>query len=330
MSLRSSSPAPWTRRFLLAAVVALLPLFVFGGSVTTLGAGMAVQGWWNAEGHFMPLFPLEKWFRNLPTFVEHSHRQLGLVVGLAMICACASAWLSDRRLRARMLVLGATLAVALQGWLGGSRVLEASPELAFLHGACAQLVFALMLAAHLYFSPRWSSFGVRTYARARSLRCAAVLAFVATYAQIAVGAAYRHSLRTGLGGNAAERFNLHLVGGCVAAILIALLGSKLGEAADGDLDSPLHGDRRRMQGLLAAQIGLGLLAHLFHRSGSVGFAEWLFATLHVLVGALLLAHCAFAIMWAFALVAPPGVVFALPARAGMGADHGGEPMGDSR
>ena len=77
----------------------LLPLFAFGGSVTTLGAGMAVTGWWNAEGSFMPFFPIDKWFRDLGTFVEHSHRQFGLVLGLLMIAAVVATWLEGDKLK---------------------------------------------------------------------------------------------------------------------------------------------------------------------------------------------------------------------------------------
>ena len=52
-------PGLWPARAALASVVFAVPLVLFGGSVTTLGAGMAVDGWLVAEGHFLLFFPLE-------------------------------------------------------------------------------------------------------------------------------------------------------------------------------------------------------------------------------------------------------------------------------
>ena len=75
------SPHRWPHRLALATVVAAIPLLLFGGSVTSLEAGMAIDGWLVLErgrgDHFLFFYPVEKWFRDVGTFVEHSHRLCG-------------------------------------------------------------------------------------------------------------------------------------------------------------------------------------------------------------------------------------------------------------
>src|SRR5262249_41575588 len=70
--------SPWPRRLALAALVAAVPLVFFGGTVTTLHAGLAIDGWLVLEpgrgDHFLWLYPVDKWFRDVGTFVEHTHR----------------------------------------------------------------------------------------------------------------------------------------------------------------------------------------------------------------------------------------------------------------
>ena len=138
-------PGPWPHRLALAAALAAVPLVLFGGSVTTIGAGMAVDGWLVAEGHFLLFFPVEQWFHDTATFVEHTHRLFGVLVGIFALASVVASFLRERP-AARVLSLGALIAVCAQGTLGGLRVLEDDSELAFLHGALAQAVFALLCA----------------------------------------------------------------------------------------------------------------------------------------------------------------------------------------
>jgi cytochrome c oxidase assembly protein subunit 15 len=119
--------SPWAARAALLTAVCAVPLVLFGGSVTTLGAGMAVDGWLIAEGHFLLFFPVEKWFRDTPTFVEHTHRLFGVLVGL---CAGVRARARDSARGQR----GASPArwwrcsrCAPRGTLGGLRVLRTIP-----------------------------------------------------------------------------------------------------------------------------------------------------------------------------------------------------------
>lgn len=302
MSSAAIDDSAWPGRFALVAAVLLLPLFLFGGTVTTIGAGMAVEGWWNAEGHFMPFFPIEAWFRDLFTFVEHSHRLFGMAVGLAMLGATVATFRYDTRRASRILVVAGTLAVCIQGWLGGSRVLENSPQFAFLHGAFAQAVFALLVALAVHQSRRWRAADTRGASGAPQLaaiRRAGFAASALVYVQIVLGAWYRHGLRNGLGENVAARLTLHLVTAFLVAAVLLWLASKLASANAGG--GVLDQLRRRILYLLGFQIALGFVAWGAAEPGRVGFLEWLVATLHVLGGALILAHCVLATLWAHRL-----------------------------
>ena len=78
------APSPWPRRLAWATLLAALPLVLFGGTVTTLRAGMAIDGWFVLEpgrgDHFLLAYPLEKWLRDPGTFTEHTHRLFGVLV----------------------------------------------------------------------------------------------------------------------------------------------------------------------------------------------------------------------------------------------------------
>jgi cytochrome c oxidase assembly protein subunit 15 len=285
---------PWAGRCALGAALAAVPLVLFGGTVTTLGAGMAVQGWLIAEGHFLAFFPVEKWFRDLPTFVEHTHRLFGILVGLFALGALAAAWRAGTRARTWALVT--LLAVIGQGALGGFRVLENSPELAFVHGAVAQAVFALLC---------WNAFtltrGVHDVqpsanppAELRGLRTTALLALALLYGQVVLGAWYRHGLRPEPVAGHLARFALHGLGAVVAMGALAALvrrGTQLRER--GFVFEPaLVRAFTWLPRLLLAQILLGGLAWAGFRPGAIGPAEWLLSIAHVLGGAFLLADTA--------------------------------------
>ena len=314
-------PSPWPRRLALATLGAAVPLLLFGGSVTTMGAGMAVEGWWNAEGHFLPFFPVEKWFRDANTFVEHSHRQLGMLTGLLAIALVAVTWLRDGRRSARVLALAALGAICAQGALGGFRVLENSPQLAFLHGAFAQAVFSLLAATALFLTPRWreASLGPRAVDGAPAsggraggpLRPLALGAVALVYAQVVLGAWYRHGLRPTPEPGSENRLAVHMVVAFAVLGLLLALGTAL-RARAAALEAGAHpaeagvlrSTARRLQLLLVVQIALGGLAWVTYRPDAVGAGEGVLSVLHVLCGALLLAQTVAAAMWSVKLTAP--------------------------
>jgi len=268
---------------------------LFGGSVTTLGAGMAVQGWLIAEGHFLVFFPVEKWFRDVGTFVEHTHRLFGILVGLFLVAGLVLSW--SRGARARGWALVTLAAVIAQGALGGFRVLENSPGLAFLHGAVAQAVFALLcLNAFTQCSgsaPRAPLAG-HALTGARALRPAAWLGLGLLYAQVVIGAWYRHGLRPEPVDGHMGRFALHALGAVLVLAALAHLvrrGNEL-RASGAELSPALGRALTWLPRLLLVQLLLGGLAWAGFRPGALGPAEWLLSIAHVLGGACLLADVA--------------------------------------
>lgn len=287
---RTTSSWPW--RLAVATALAAVPLVLFGGSVTTLGAGMAVEGWLVAEGHFLLFFPVQEWFRDTATFVEHTHRLFGVLVGLCAIATVVATWDRDPRRSARLAALGGLLAVSLQGVLGGFRVLEASPRLAFLHGALAQAVFALLCVVALVLAPAWRTSRAERAPLGRGTRTLALLAPLFVYAQIVVGALYRHALRPQPAAEAGGLLLLHAGGAVVVAVWVATLAGLVARARAG-------GRGLRLALLLAAQIVLGLVAWIGHRPGALGPLEWGVSIAHVLGGALLLAETSVLALWAW-------------------------------
>lgn len=293
--------SPWPRRFALWTLLASLPLILFGGTVTTLRAGMAEDGWLTPDGYLLWLYPLELRLRNAGVFVEHHHREIGSLVGMLAIGLVVSTFAFDKRRSARWLALGTLIAICLQGALGGFRVLENNPDLAFLHGAFAHAVFALIGANAIVAGVAWRSFAPRARAERSSnlegLRRLTLLAVPIVYAQIVVGAWLRHS-------GAAAALGLHLF--LVALVILGVLRAQAAlERAGRDEQAPeLGASARRLRVLLGTQILLGLAAAVavygfsggFHAEVSVG--EMIFATLHVLFGALLLRETVTGAMWA--------------------------------
>jgi len=308
-----AAPAsPWPRRLALAAVLAAVPLVFFGGSVTTLHAGLAIDGWIVLEpgrgDHFLWLYPIDKWFRDVGTFVEHTHRLFGSLVGLLAIGTVVATWNADRRRLPRVLSLAALVAVVAQGAIGGLRVLEKSEDLAFLHGAIAQAVFAVLGASAIAASADFGGTARNPAAlRAGRLGVLAIAATSSTYVQIIAGAWLRHG-----GGNAALA-----VHGVLAVLVV---GCGCGLAAEmhrraGELEpaarSRLLGLRRGILGLLAFQVALGVASLVVvagpsnSGSGAPGLGSSVFPTLHVLAGGALFLACVAGCMWIYRIYPTP-------------------------
>ncbi|MFM7298475.1 MAG: COX15/CtaA family protein, partial [Planctomycetota bacterium] len=223
---------PWPRRLALATWLSALPLFVLGGSVTTLRAGMAIDGWWVLDrgngDHFLFAYPIEKWFANAGTFTEHTHRLFGTVVGMLSIALVVVA----HRAKAGSLRIGwawaGLLAVCAQGTIGGFRVLENSPNLAFLHGVFAQAVLAVLAVNVVLNDARFVAARSREHSLAASLSRKAKLAIAAVYGQIFLGAWLRHT------GNDLALV-AHIVFAALATGAVIALARGLREARDPEL-----------------------------------------------------------------------------------------------
>lgn len=285
-----TATSPWPRRFAASALLTAVPLVFFGGSVTTLHAGLAIDGWLVLEpgrgDHFLWLYPVDKWFRDVGTFVEHTHRLLGSLVGILAIATVVATWATDRRRLPRILSVAALLAVITQGVIGGFRVLERSDDLAFLHGAIAQGVFAMLGASWIASSRRTPAHAAAPSERdagfGRRLRRLSIAAVASVCLQIVAGAWLRHG-----GGNGA--LALHLILALPVMILVPLLARQLRAGSE----------RRWLMGSLGGQIALGIAALVVVSvPGGEGLGTAVFPTLHVVGGGILLLACVASSMWA--------------------------------
>lgn len=297
-------PSLWPRRFALATLIAAVPLVFFGGTVTTLHAGLAIDGWLILEpgrgDHFLWFYPIEKWFRDTGTFVEHTHRQIGSLVGLLAIATVIATFVCDRRRVARGLAVAALLAVVAQGVIGGLRVLERSTDLAFLHGSVGQAVFALLGALAVVLSPAWQGAERRAAPRSGALRSISLLTAAVVYGQIVVGAWLRH-------GASPLALVLHVAAVLLVVACVWRLARELRAVAD-ELGAGSAAERARLERLrvlvlsiLAAQVLLGIVAFLtvyvFVGRNPTQIQQALFPTLHVIGGAALLLASVCTALW---------------------------------
>ena len=183
----------WTAVLACVTAITTLLMLVAGGIVTGLEAGLAVEGWIIAEGHFLVLFPITLMQRDVGTFVEHAHRLLGLLVGLMTIVLMVNVWMVDRRWWLRWLTVAVLLAVIGQGVLGGTRVTEQSVLLGIVHGVFAPVIFAAMVAVAMVTWPaRLADDPPLARATVPTDRTLAVVLLAVIGVQIALGTAYRH------------------------------------------------------------------------------------------------------------------------------------------
>lgn len=338
-SPRSSSRT--AHRLALATAACAVLLLLFGGTVTGIGAGMAVDGWWIVDrgkgDHFLLFYPVADWLHSTGKFYEHMHRLIGALVGFLAILTLVFAWRRDGR---RAAVVAATVALVMivaQGALGGFRVLENSPQLAFLHGAFGQLTFAVIVAGAVVLSPRWVAAERRPCKLATSVQRRAVLATVAVYAAIAMGALLRHGMRHGgtyqppVDTPTALVLHVTLVAFAVAGV-VALVRGLFATAAQGEAGghdrAALRALGKRLAWLLGAQVALGvgsfLVVFIFLQPDVQHVHDSVVPTLHVLFGALLLSQCLSAVLWTRHLVSRgAGASSGAASGASLGAPLGG-------
>ncbi len=171
-------------------------LLTAGGLVTSKGAGMAVPDWPTTYGYNMFTFPISRWIG--PIAFEHAHRLLGSLVGMLTVALAVAVWRCDSRRWMRTLAVVAVVAVAIQGVLGGLRVIENERVLALVHGSFAHSFFALMAVMALATTRLWSEALASPLdrERGRGVERLALATTVALYVQILLGARLRHLMGT--------------------------------------------------------------------------------------------------------------------------------------
>ncbi|MBK7874368.1 MAG: COX15/CtaA family protein [Planctomycetes bacterium] len=294
--------SPWPRRLAWTTWAAAIPLVFFGGSVTSLDAGLAIDGWWVVDpgkgDFFLPLYPLDRWVHSLGAFVEHTHRLFGMLVGLLAIATVVATFLREKRGTPRAFALAGLLAVIGQGALGGYRVLEKSTDLAFLHGSIGQAVFVLLGATALVLAPEARASVAATPER-RTLGRVAIATTAVVYAQIVVGAWLRH-------GQSLAALVVH-VGMLVLVVgAVTFLAHALRRAAETAPDAPrLRRLRIVLWGIFWGQLTLGMLAFIWvylvvgQGRTPTELHQSFFPTLHVMGGAALLFACVASVLQAF-------------------------------
>ncbi len=299
--------SPWPRRTAWATVLLTLPLLLLGGTVTTLRVGMAVPDWPTTFGHNMFTYPLSEMLESSGVSWEHTHRLYASFIGLCVIALCAAHLVYEKRSLVKKLSVAALVFVIVQGVIGGYRVLENAPQLAFLHGSLAQALFALLGAIVVMHTRAWRSATTRPCKRSRSLWRTSFAATGAVFVQIVLGAWLRHS-------GSMTALALHIVVAALSTAILIVLTKELRltaeEGAAGGHDrSALLAARKKLVLALSVQLALGVLAAVWvylvtgpHNPVSIG--EAVFATLHVMFGALLLWAVLAAAMYSRRVVTP--------------------------
>jgi len=308
----------WPHRLAWALACGTFPLIWFGGMVTTWKAGMAVPDWPSSFQHWLFL-PLAKWFSTWHVVLEHTHREIGKVVGLLTIGLMIALWRCDDRRWMRVMGVAALLAVCYQGALGGARVLANEVLLANLHGCTAPLFFALAAAMVTFTAPAWRTATAAAASPATGrLRWLTVLVPIVIYVQIVLGAQLRHLLPdTGVWWFPWFTW-LHLINAAMIVVGLAWLG----KIVFGDLAR--QGFLRRRTLLLIALMTVQLLLGLGTWVTKYGWPDWaarhigpwgytvstgglvqgLMVTAHAAVGSLALVAALSLALWSLRMLPP--------------------------
>jgi cytochrome c oxidase assembly protein subunit 15 len=198
---RTSGYKPLLFLFCLFALGWITMLLYAGGMTTSIKAGMAFLDWPLSNGSVNP----DGWLTESDKLAEHSHRLLGMKIGLLSIGLFL--WTHLREARAWVRTLARTLlwVVILQGVLGGARVrfdqLNIMSEhnlvaqsFAVMHACGAMVVLGLLVALTLASTRRWieASAGLNV-PQALGVKRWGIIATSAVFVQILVGAIMRHA-----------------------------------------------------------------------------------------------------------------------------------------
>ncbi len=289
----TTKPGIWLHRYAVLTAAATFCLIIAGALVTSHEAGLAVPDWPLSYGQLLP--PM---VGNI--FWEHGHRMVATFVGLLTIGLAVWLWRSEPRRWVRRLGWAALGAVVLQGVLGGITVLFLLPRpVSIAHASVAQLFFCLTVSLALFTSAGWQ----QEYSRRRessepSLRRLAAATTAAVFAQLILGAAYRHN---------AAGIVPHLVGAALVAIGVLWVWYRIRrEHAD---EPALRRPAAVLAGLLLFQLLLGGAAYWVRLATAEAPQPQLLMVVltvaHVATGALVLVSSLVVTLQAYHRLAPP-------------------------
>jgi cytochrome c oxidase assembly protein subunit 15 len=299
----------WLHRFACLLAFATFLLICAGATVTSHRAGLSVPDWPTTYGRFMFSFPISKWVGNIR--YEHVHRLLASVVG--MLTVVLAFWLVRKEPRrwVRWLGIAALGVVIAQGVLGGLTVkLMLPPPISIAHASLAEAFFCITIALALVTSERWRevSLDIETV-NAGLIRRFALASTVAIYLQIMLGATIRHSES----GVLAHIIGAVVVSGCViTSMMIALLTREQKEFVRPTL---------LLFSLMTMQIILGIVTLVVrvpkNVDGQLSAVQIIVPTLHLALGALILATSLSITLKTYRLLALTREEEALPFAAGV-------------
>ena len=198
---RTAGYKPFLFLFCLFALAWITLLLFAGGMTTSIKAGMAFLDWPLSNGSINP----DGWLTESDKMAEHSHRLLGMKIGLLSIALLIWTYLRESREWVRTLARVLVWVVILQGVLGGSRVrfdqLNIMSEnnllaqsFAVMHACGAMIVLGILVALTLANTRRWieSTAGL-DLAMPRGVKRWGIIATAAIFLQILVGAIMRHA-----------------------------------------------------------------------------------------------------------------------------------------
>jgi cytochrome c oxidase assembly protein subunit 15 len=254
-------------------------------------------------------FPASKWVGNI--FYEHGHRLIASVVG--MLTVALAVWLVrvEPRRWVRRLGIAAVAAVVAQGILGGLTVkLMLPPSISIAHACLAEAFFCVTVALALVTSERWQqSIPPTEVSDARLAQWLTLASTVAIYVQIILGAAIRHDEW----GVFPHIFGAVAVLGCVVSSLFVVLFTV---KYPGFLRHAIL-----LLGLVTAQIALGLITLAVripkNADEQLSAIQVLVPTIHLALGALVLATSLVMTLKAFRFLAVAGEEPSLPLHQGI-------------
>lgn len=199
--LRTSGYKPLLLAFCVFALCWITVLLFAGGFTTSIKAGMAFLDWPLSNGSVNP----DGWLTESDKMAEHSHRLLGMKIGLLSIGLFVWTFLRESRDWVRTLARVLVLVVVLQGVLGGARVRFdqlnimsdhnlIAQSFAVIHACGAMVVLGILVALTLANTRRWieGRSGLDQAAPVGVKRWG-ILATAAIFLQILVGAIMRHA-----------------------------------------------------------------------------------------------------------------------------------------
>ena len=188
--------------YCLFALVSITLLLFAGGFTTSIKAGMAFLDWPLSNGSINP----EGWLTETDKFAEHSHRLLGMQIGLISMGLVLWTYFRESRAWVRKMACALLALVVFQGLLGGARVLfdqlntlaESNLVAQFFlvaHACGAMLVLTLLVSITFACSKSWIThqYAFPEDSEKDSLKRLAWIAYLATFVQIFIGAVMRHA-----------------------------------------------------------------------------------------------------------------------------------------